>query len=84
MTAFGHTLTGITNARLVSGIGGSDIVPDVVNHSSLAFGLGGGLDFHMSRMFALRPLQADYIPTRIGKLGAPFPHEQRRCLDIRQ
>ena len=63
---FGHSLIGITNARLVSRIGGSDIIPDVVNHSSLAFGLGGGLDFQMSRMFALRAVQADYIPTRIS------------------
>jgi len=66
VTAFGHSLIGITNARLVSRIGGSDIVPDVVNHSSLAFGLGGGFDFHMSPRFAVRALQADYIPTRIS------------------
>jgi hypothetical protein len=66
VTAFGHTLVGITNARLVSRIGGSDIIPDVVNHSSLAFGLGGGLDFQMSHMFALRAVQADYVPTRIS------------------
>lgn len=61
-----HTLIGITNARLVSRIGGSDIVPDLVNHSSLALGLGGGLDLHLSRIFALRAVQADYIPTRIS------------------
>ena len=63
--AFAHTLMGITNARLVSRIGGSDIVPDLVNHTSLALGLGGGLDFHLSRMIAFR-VQADYIPTRIS------------------
>ena len=65
-SVFGHSLVGITNARLVSRIGGSDIVPDVVNHSSLAFGLGGGVDFRLSRMFTLRAAQADYIPTRIS------------------
>ncbi|HXJ90979.1 MAG TPA: hypothetical protein VMS18_29495 [Candidatus Binatia bacterium] len=63
---FGHTLVGMTNARLVSQIGGSDIVPDVVNHTSLAFGFGGGFDFYMARMFSIRPIQADYIPTRIS------------------
>ena len=64
-SAFAHTLIGITNARLVSRIGGSDIVPDLVNHTSLALGFGGGLDFHLSRMIALR-VQADYIPTHIS------------------
>lgn len=63
---FAHTLIGVTNARLVSRIGGSDIVPDLVNHTSLAFGFGGGLDLHLSRMLALRTVQADYIPTRIS------------------
>ena len=64
--AFGHTLVGMTNARLVSSIGGSDIIPDLVNHTSLAFGVGGGLDFHLSQMFTLRAVEADYIPTRIS------------------
>lgn len=63
---FGHTLIGVTNARLVSRIGGYDIVPDVVNHTSLAFALGGGIDIRLSRMFALRAVQGDYIPTRIS------------------
>lgn len=64
--AFAHSLIGMTNARLVSTIGGSDIIPDVVNHTSLAFGLGGGIDVHLTRMFALRAVEADYIPTRIS------------------
>lgn len=64
--AFAHTLVGMTNARLVSMIGGSDIIPDVVNHTSLAFGFGGGVDVHMTRMFAIRAVEADYIPTRIS------------------
>lgn len=64
--AFAHTLIGVTNARLVSTIGGVDITPDLVNHTSLAFGLGGGLDFQVRRMFAVRAIQLDYIPTRIS------------------
>ena len=66
ISAFSHGLVGMTNARLVSRIGGSDIVPDLVNQTSLAFGLGGGLDVHLTRMFSLRAVQADYIPTRIS------------------
>lgn len=64
--AFAHTLIGVTNARLVSTIGGVDITPDLVNRTSLAFGLGGGLDFQVWRKFAVRAVQADYIPTRIS------------------
>lgn len=63
---FVHALIGVTNARLVSSIGGSDITPDLVNHTSLAFGLGGGLDIRLHPRFALRAVQADYIPTRIS------------------
>ena len=63
---FADTLIGVTNSRLVSRIGGSDIVPDVVNHTYLAFGVGGGLDLHISHMFSIRAMQADYIPTRIA------------------
>lgn len=65
-SVFAHTLIGVTNARLVSTIGGVDITPDLVNHTSLAFGLGGGLDFQVRRMFAVRAIQADFIPTRIS------------------
>ena len=64
--AFAHSLVGMTNARLVSRIGGSDIIPDLVNQTSLAFGFGGGLDLHLSRMLAVRAAEADYIPTRIS------------------
>jgi hypothetical protein len=65
-TAFAHGLVGMTNARLVSTIGGSDIIPDVINHTSLAFALGGGIDLHLMRMFALRAVETDYVPTRIS------------------
>ncbi|HKS75857.1 MAG TPA: hypothetical protein VJQ82_21775 [Terriglobales bacterium] len=63
---FAHALVGMTNARLVSRIGGSDIVPDLVNHTSLAFGVGGGFDVQLARMFSLRAVEADYIPTLIS------------------
>lgn len=66
IAAFGHGLVGMTNARLVSTIGRSDIIPDLVNHTSLAFGVGGGFDVKVTRMFAIRAVEADYIPTRIS------------------
>lgn len=63
---FAHALIGVTNARLVSSVGGSDITPDLVNHTSLAFGLGGGLDIRLHHRFSLRAVQTDYIPTLIS------------------
>jgi hypothetical protein len=65
-TLFAHTLIGVTNTRLVASIGGHDIVPDLVNQTSLAFGLGGGVDFHVTRLVTIRAFEADYIPTRIS------------------
>jgi len=64
--AFAHALIGVTNTRLVGTIGGVDVVPDIANRTNLAFGVGGGLDFHLTRLLALRAIQADYIPTRLS------------------
>lgn len=65
-TAFAHALIGVTNTRLVSSIGGSDIIPDVARRTNLAFGFGGGLDFQWTRLLAVRAVQADYVPTRLS------------------
>ena len=65
-TAFAHALIGVTNTRLVSSIGGSDIIPDVARRTNLAFGFGGGLDFRLTRLIAVRAVQADYIPNRLS------------------
>ena len=63
---FAHTLIGLTNTRLVGRLGGIDVVPDLANRTSLAFGVGGGLDIHLTSLLAIRAFQADYIPTRLS------------------
>jgi len=64
--AFAHALIGVTNTRLVGTLGGMDVIPDIANRTNLAFGVGGGLDFHLTQLLALRAIQADYIPTRLS------------------
>jgi hypothetical protein len=64
--AFAHALIGVTNTRLVGTIGGVDVTPDITNSTNLAFGVGGGLDFQLTHLLALRAIQADYIPTRLS------------------
>jgi hypothetical protein len=63
---FAHTLFGLSNTRLVESLGGSDIVPDVASRTNLAFGVGGGFDIHLTRLLAVRAVQADYVPTRLA------------------
>jgi hypothetical protein len=63
---FAHTLIGVTNTRLVGRLGGIDVVPDLANRTSLAFGVGGGIDIHLTSLLAIRAFQADYIPTRLS------------------
>ena len=63
---FAHTLVGLTNTRLVSMLGGYDVVPDVAARTNLAFGAGGGLDVRWTRLITVRVVAADYVPTRIG------------------
>ncbi len=65
-TAFAHALIGVTNTRLVSSIGGSDIIPDVARRTNLAFGVGGGVDFYWTHLLTVRAVQADYIPARLS------------------
>jgi hypothetical protein len=63
---FAHTLVGLTNTRLVGRLGGIDVVPDLANRTSLAFGVGGGIDIKLIPMLSVRAFQADYIPTRLS------------------
>jgi hypothetical protein len=53
-TAFGHVLLG----GAVSKIEGSSL------GTKFATAIGGGVDINLSRRFAFRPLQADYLPVR--------------------
>jgi hypothetical protein len=63
---FAHTLIGVTNTRLVGTLGGRDVVPDVVNRTNLAFGVGGGVDFHLNHLLAVRAIEADYVPNLLS------------------
>jgi hypothetical protein len=60
---FVNALVGVASGR--SGIGFSD--------SELAFGGGGGFDINISRRFAVRPLQVDYI----GSFADMVEHNMR-------
>lgn len=53
-TAFGHALLGGAGSK----IEGSSL------GTKFAMALGGGVDINLSRRFAFRPLQADYLPIR--------------------
>ncbi len=61
---FAHALVGVTNTRLVEtdSFGTSDLV----RRTNLALGFGGGLDVNLRPRLAIRVLQADYVPTRLG------------------
>jgi hypothetical protein len=63
---FAHTLIGVTNTRLVGTLGGHDVVPDVVNRTNLAFGVGGGVDLQLNHLLALRAIEADYVPNLLS------------------
>jgi len=56
VTAFAHYLIGTANRKL-----GYDNVPSVTN-TELAMGVGGGLDVNITKHFAIRAAQFDYVP----------------------
>lgn len=64
-TVFANSLVGVTNTRLVATAGGGLFI-DLVRRTNLALGFGGGLDVNWRRRFAIRVLQANYIPTRVA------------------
>jgi hypothetical protein len=59
-TAFGHVLVGGVNRKFSSDSFGS------VSGTDFALGLGGGFDVNVGRSFAVRIVQADYLPSRGG------------------
>jgi len=65
MNAFAHTLLGFTNMHL-GGCGfSSPCTLHRENSTNFALGFGAGLDLNLRRRFALRLVQADYIPARL-------------------
>jgi len=59
ITPFAHALFGGGHASAsVMGFGGSE--------TDFTWAAGGGLDFGLSHRFAIRPVQADFLQTRVG------------------
>jgi opacity protein-like surface antigen len=60
VTPYGQVLFGVAHAGAsVSGASGSD--------NAFAMAVGGGLDIGVSRHFAIRPVQVDYLLTRFNE-----------------
>lgn len=74
ISAFAHALVGLTNTHVGGcGLGTAPChtgsLPNQVihdNRTNFAIGFGGGLELNLSRHFAIRLLQADYIPARLA------------------
>jgi len=58
-TLFGHALFGAARTR----VDFSSPLPDITD-GSFSYALGGGLDIHAGRYFAIRAIQADYMYTK--------------------
>jgi hypothetical protein len=81
--AFAHTLVGLTHTSLnqetslaCGNPGYPGLVPcyqSIARRTNLALSVGGGLDRNWKKHFAIRLLEADYIPTRLsGKWEGHF------------
>jgi hypothetical protein len=66
VNVFAHTLFGLTNTHLGGcGFGGPCTVHRQ-NRTNFALGFGGGVDLNLSRRFAVRLVQTDFIPARLA------------------
>jgi opacity protein-like surface antigen len=76
---------------LFGGIHASSSVKDPTNplvrlstsQDAFAMAVGGGLDIRVSRAIAFRPIQLDYVLTRIQDLGLQGPSENRNQNNLR-
>jgi outer membrane protein with beta-barrel domain len=72
-TVFAHALFGGAHSNLSAGVGLPFIggfSTGLASASTFAFALGGGLDFGVSKHFAVRPVQIDYLHTNFSSLDA--------------
>jgi len=72
-SVFGHGLFGAAHSSLGAGltlpiVGG--ISTGVTSANAFAMALGGGLDLNLTKHFAIRAVQADYLYTRFNALDA--------------
>jgi opacity protein-like surface antigen len=61
-TGFVHALFGVANAGVGASVLGSNIS---IGDTNFAMGYGGGVDINVSKNFAIRLAQVDYIPVRV-------------------
>lgn len=66
VNVFAHTLFGFTNMHLggCAFYGGCTVQRQ--NRTNFALGFGGGVDLNLSRRFAVRLVQTDFIPARLA------------------
>jgi opacity protein-like surface antigen len=67
---FAHALFGGAKVKA-----DNPIIGNVVDDTGFAWGVGGGLDFGLSKNFAVRPAQFDYIWTKAKPTGLPDPDQ---------
>lgn len=70
VTGFGRVLVGsarLTRPDLVlTDLSGTSSLVAGRSTTKLAMGVGGGVDFNVSRNFAIRGIEVDYLPVRFG------------------
>jgi opacity protein-like surface antigen len=69
-TIFGRALFGGSQVKA-----DNPIIGNVVDDTSFAWGVGGGIDFGISPTFAIRPAQFDYIWSKVKPTGLPDPDQ---------
>ena len=69
-SVFGRALFGGSKAKA-----DNPIIGNVVDDTSFAWGVGGGIDFGISPNFAIRPAQFDYIWSKVKPTGLPDPDQ---------
>lgn len=62
VTGFAHALFGVTKSDIDISVPGLNLDLDETN---FAMGFGGGVDYNLSDKFAIRIVQADYIPVKV-------------------
>jgi opacity protein-like surface antigen len=67
-TVFGRALFGTAKVKI-----DNPLIGNVVDDTGFAWAVGGGFDLGVSRNFAIRPVQFDYIRTKAKPSGVPDP-----------
>ena len=65
LTPFAEALIGVANSKFTASSVG---LTNAVSSTTFATGFGGGADYAISRGFAVRLLEVDYVPTRFREI----------------